>query len=84
MDRICRTPTGKLSAKQMQTMNTQQLEITLPIRNRRSRPHSRPCRIPRARWWFSQMRRVVDDAMEWTPANSARPEQTHLPLAQGR
>ena len=68
----------------MRTMNTEQLEITLPPRNRRRRAHSRPCRVSRARWWFSQMRRVVDDAMEWTPTPSARPEQIHLPLAAGR
>ena len=51
----------------MQTMNIQQLEIALPSRSRRRRAHSRPCRVPRARWWFSQMRRVVDEAMEWHP-----------------
>jgi hypothetical protein len=84
MDRICRTPTGKLCAKQMQTMNTQQLEIALPSRNRRRRAHSRPCRVPRARWWFSQMRRVVDEAMEWHPTDTTHPEQIHLPLAQGQ
>jgi len=68
----------------MQTMNTQQLEISLPSRNRRRRSHSRPCRVTRARWWFSQMRRVVDQAAEWSPVSSVHSEQIHLPLATSR
>ena len=68
----------------MRTMNTEQLEITLPSRNRRRRSHSRPCRVSRARWWFSQMRRVVDNAIDWTPAPTVQSEQIHLPLAQSR
>jgi hypothetical protein len=68
----------------MQTMNSQQLEISLTSRYRRGRRASRPCRVPRARWWFSQMRRAVDQAVEWTPAAAARTEQIHLPLAAGR
>ena len=38
-------------------------------------------RISRARWWFQQMRRAVDDALDWTPAPPARPEQAQLTLA---
>jgi hypothetical protein len=30
------------------------------------------------------MRRVVDEAMEWRPTDATRPEQIHLPLAQGQ
>lgn len=68
----------------MQTMNTQQLEISLTSRSRRSRRPARPCRVPRARWWFSQMRRVVDQATDWAPSSAVRTEQIHLPLAAGR
>ena len=34
----------------------------------------------RAAWWFQQMRRAVDGAVEWRPAPPARPEQTTLDL----
>jgi len=65
-------------------MNKHQLEITLPIAACRRPGNYRQRRVSRARWWFNQMRRVVDEAMEWTPAPATRPEQTRLPLAQGR
>jgi hypothetical protein len=58
-------------------MKTEQLEILLanpPFR----RGSARPRRVPRARWWFTQMRRVVDEAME--PAAAGRPAQSCLPL----
>lgn len=84
MDRKCRTPPRKVVALIMQTMNSQQLEISLTARYRRSRRPARPCRVPRARWWFSQMRRVVDQAAEWTPAPNVQGEQIHLPLAASR
>lgn len=35
-------------------------------------------RASRGRWWFEQMRRVVDSAMDWEPLPPARPEQTYL------
>ncbi|HXJ58248.1 MAG TPA: hypothetical protein VNU68_16455 [Verrucomicrobiae bacterium] len=57
-----------------------QLEIILSTRGRRGRPvPSRFRRVTRARWWFSQMHRVVDQAMEWTPAPSDA-QQVGLPL----
>jgi len=34
----------------------------------------------RAAWWFQQMRRAVDTAIEWNPAPPARPEQATLDL----
>ena len=73
-----------MAALNMQTISTQQLEISLTSRYRRSRRPARPCRVPRARWWFSQMRRAVDQAVEWTPTTAARTEQIHLPLTAGR
>jgi hypothetical protein len=65
-------------------MNKQQLEITLPAVICRRPPAFRQRRVSRARWWFSQMRRVVDDAIEWAPAPATRPEQANLPPTQGR
>lgn len=62
-------------------MTSQQIEITLAVPRSRPQVSARPRRTARALWWFNQMRRVVDEAMEWKPA-AARPEQTHLPLAQ--
>ena len=58
-------------------------EETLAGRARTRRP-ARPARPGRARWWFSQMRQVVNSALDWKPAPPARPEQTYLTLARGR
>jgi len=40
-------------------------------------------RLPSAGWWFEQMRRAVDGAIEWQPPQPARPQQTHLLLVAG-
>ena len=66
-------------------MNNQQLEITLQSATvcRRSGNY-RQRRVSRARWWFGQMRRVVDQAIDWAPAPVVRSEQSNLPLVQGR
>jgi hypothetical protein len=37
-------------------------------------------RTQRAQWWFRQMRRVVNMAIEWRPAPPARPEQAYLTM----
>ena len=63
-------------------MTNQQIEIMLTVPRSRRRAPTRQRRAARARWWFSQMRRVVDEAMEWQPVGCIRPEQIHLPLAQ--
>ena len=42
------------------------------------RAHRRQRRMPSAHWWFDQMRKAVDEAMDWQPAPPARPEQTRL------
>jgi hypothetical protein len=49
-------------------MNNQQLEIGLPIKPCARRINRRHQRQRRARWWFAQMRRVVDEAGTWKPA----------------
>jgi hypothetical protein len=40
------------------------------------RPRSR---MRRASWWFQGMRQVVDKAVDWRTAPSARPEQINFP-----
>jgi len=35
-------------------------------------------RLSRAQWWFAQMRRVVDHALDWQPSPPAPPEQIWL------
>ncbi|HEY6226855.1 MAG TPA: hypothetical protein VI282_07015 [Verrucomicrobiae bacterium] len=37
---------------------------------------------PRAGWWFSQMRRVVDSAIDWTPKPMPRAHQVYITLDQ--
>ena len=34
----------------------------------------------RAAWWFGQMRKAVNAAVEWKPTPVARPEQTYITL----
>jgi hypothetical protein len=64
-------------------MQKQQLELTFD-----RQPTCRPLahksnRFTRARWWFDQMHRVVDSALDWQPAPPARPEQECLVLPRG-
>lgn len=64
-----------------------QLELTLASQPQpvRRRPFQRkPGRRDRARWWFREMHRVVDDAMDWAGAPLARPEQGNLTFAGRR
>ena len=62
-------------------MKTNQLEIVLSKPLNCTRRHARQQRQNRARWWFAQMRRVVDEAAEWAPTPDSRPLQAKLPLA---
>jgi len=60
-------------------MNNEQLELSLSknasvLSARRTTP-----RRARASWWFTQMRQLVDRAMDWPPAPPARPEQIWFP-----
>ncbi len=50
-------------------------KVNQPVTGRAARQH-------RARWWFAQMRAVVNTAMDWTPAPPARPEQIYLRLSR--
>jgi hypothetical protein len=66
-------------------MNKLQLEMSFDASTSFSpRLRVRQRRQSRAQWWFAQMRRVVDQALDWKPAPPARPEQSYLRLAEGR
>jgi hypothetical protein len=55
----------------------QQLEIGIEtVIVRRHRP-AQPCRPARARWWFDQMRRVVEQAADW-PSRRPLPQGEKL------
>jgi len=41
-------------------------------------------RLTRARWWFQQMRTVVNQAIDWSSAPPARPEQVYMQLRPAR
>lgn len=41
-------------------------------------------RLARARWWFSQMRSAVNQAMHREPAPKGQPEQTCLRLGPSK
>jgi len=58
-------------------MNGQQLEMRFDSQFRPLIRRQR--RSIRARWWFAQMRQVVDRAWDWGPAQPARPGQVFLP-----
>jgi len=65
-------------------MNRQQLEISLAVRPCLRPAHRRQRRQARALWWFSQMRRAVNEAVQWKPASAERAEQPLLPLVRAR
>ncbi len=61
-------------------MNQQQMELSLAgKRNLCPRVARRDQRRNRASWWFGQMRRVVERAIDWEPAPRFRPEQIYFP-----
>lgn len=67
--------------------NIDQMELGLSTAQRLTNSlHHRQRRRGRAQWWFAQMRRAVDAAIDWQPAPVARPEQTWFsePRLSGR
>jgi hypothetical protein len=64
-------------------MTNEQLELGLdgkpivPMRRRESR-------MARATWWFGQMKRLVNNAIDWEAAREPRPEQSWLGLSHRR
>ena len=69
------------SQQMIHPMNNNQMELDIDRRNPNAAAPRRAARPHRARWWFSQMRAVVNSAMDWTPAPPARPEQVVLRLS---
>ena len=68
----------------MCAMNTNQMELSLQAGKVRASARRQAQRKQRAQWWFNQMRRVVDAAMEWQPADRSHPEQAYLTFAPRR
>jgi hypothetical protein len=62
--------------------DTQQLELGMRSQIRNQYRNVRGDRLKRARWWFTQMRRVVDLTLPAQPAGSPRPEQTYMTLSK--
>jgi hypothetical protein len=56
------------------------MELGMRNQIRNSCRNVRSDRLKRARWWFTQMRRVVNLALPPQPIASPRPEQTYLRL----
>jgi hypothetical protein len=63
-------------------MTIEQMELGLHGQRECKSVARRQNRASRGRWWFEQMRRVVDRATDWERMPPARPEQTYL--GQGR
>lgn len=62
-------------------MTNQQMELGFGGQKRLGRSGRRERRMTRAKWWFTNMRQIVDRAMDWQAAAEPRPEQTWLPGA---
>jgi hypothetical protein len=60
------------------------MELSLNAKSHRLARQARRQRRERAQWWFAQMRRVVDAAMEWRPESKERPAQVPMELASKR
>ena len=65
-------------------MNQQQMELELAGANRCPRLAQRERRLNRANWWFSQMRQVVDRALDWEPAPRHQTQQVLLAENRGQ
>jgi hypothetical protein len=60
-------------------MNSQ-MELSFAEAIASHREIRRQSRLSRARWWFAQMRQVVDRALDRGPRRPGRPEQTYFSL----
>ena len=70
-----------MNAKPMLTI--EQLELGLDGAIPPATPR-REGRMTRATWWFTQMRRLVNAAVDWEAAPEPRPEQPWLGLTHQR
>lgn len=73
-DSICPTPPVIIALMRLNRLHDEQLELRLPRPTLRIAV--RRCRPARAKWWFEQMRRAVDSAVDWEPC--VRKEQPRL------
>ena len=67
--------------KLMNVNRIDQMELGLDARTRRFARQAAQKRRQRAQWWFGQMRRAVDAALEWSPSPPARPVQVYFEMA---
>ncbi|HEY6166692.1 MAG TPA: hypothetical protein VI454_01540 [Verrucomicrobiae bacterium] len=67
--------------KNMTKTSREQMELGFAQGGARRRGERRRRGLPRARWWFTQMRRAVDEAGAWHTDLPSRAEQTQLRLA---
>ena len=77
-------PLCRMSRKERFNMtNATDNQLELGFNSIRPRPGAtrREGRIARAGWWFSQMRDIVERAMDWETAGEPRPEQIWIPGA---
>jgi hypothetical protein len=66
-------------------LNSNQMELGLDSKTvRRGAAARRQNRLQRAQWWFKQMRRVVNSAIDWPAAPHGRPEQVYINLEPKR
>lgn len=65
-------------------MTNQQLELSLTGSQPAHLPAQRNSRPARAAWWFSQMRQIVSQAIDWQAAPEPRPEQPWLGISHHR
>ncbi|MEO6183860.1 MAG: hypothetical protein ABIP71_12310 [Verrucomicrobiota bacterium] len=62
-------------------MNKEQMELGLNGAAICGVTKKNQSRLNRAQWWFKQMRRAVDCALDWEPSPKARHEQVHMKLS---
>jgi hypothetical protein len=66
------------------TMSNKQLELGFEGTPQVVTPRRRESRVTRANWWFTQMRRIVSQAIDWEAAPEPRPEQSWLGISHHR
>ncbi len=64
--------------KTMNAVSQEQMELSLEAKPVVTPTLRRAKRFSKARWWFAQMHRVVDQALDWRSAPPGRPCQGDL------
>lgn len=65
-------------------MSNNQLELGLDTARQLAQQRRRENRATRAAWWFTQMRQIVSQAIDWENPPAPRPEQPWLGFTQSR